>query len=97
MISPAGTIFVAWGTREPGSGQAQVHLRRRATTSTLWEEFSGSDQPGGLIGIDGSFVSDFSLAVGDDDPPVVAFHSPPRSPGIAFPVPGNVTGSVRST
>jgi hypothetical protein len=69
-----------------------VHLRRRVGTSTVWEQLDNSDAPGGLTSLNGSSVFRFSLAVGDDDQPVVAFETPAQKPGIVFPVPGNVTG-----
>jgi hypothetical protein len=93
VISPAGTLFVAWTTREPGG--SKVHLRRRASTGTVWEQLGGSDLLGGLTGLNGSFSGGFSLAVGDDDLPVVAFDFPAQKPGIGFPVPGNVTGQLQ--
>ena len=90
VISPAGTFFAAWSTRELGG--AQVHLRRRVGTSTVWEQLDNSDAPGGLTSLNGSNIFRFSLAVGDDELPVVAFEAPAQKPGIVSPVPGNVTG-----
>jgi hypothetical protein len=80
VISPAGTIFVGWNTREAGGGQ--IHLRRRTATGTVWEQLAGSDGPGGLTSLNGSNLSNFSLAVGDDDLPVVAFEAPARKAGL---------------
>jgi plastocyanin len=92
-VAPNGTIYVAWLVVEPGDSQAQVHLRRRTTTSTLWEQLSGSDSPGGLTA-NASGILDFSLAVADDGNPLIAFMGGAQT-GIAAGTDGILQDSLQ--
>ena len=74
-ISSNGTLHVAW-LQDEGPNGVQVHLLRRTTTGSAWEQLGGSNSPGGLTALaNGSSVGAFSLASGSDGNPVVAFDT----------------------
>jgi hypothetical protein len=86
-ISSTGTLYVAWLQDEDTNG-VQVHLLRRTTTSSAWVEIGGSDSPGGLTALaNGSSAGAFSLAVGADGNPVVAFDTAAQT-GVTAPTEG---------
>lgn len=71
-ISPAGNIYVAW-LQDDVNGNSEIHLRVRAAAGTTFDELGTSDSAGGIIGMNASITFPFSLAVGANDQPGVAF------------------------
>ena len=70
-LSAAGDIFVAW-LQDDGNGNTEIHLRKRASDGTTFDEIGGSDSAGGISGSNPGITFPFSLAVGTDGQPVVA-------------------------
>src|SRR5205085_2733586 len=71
-LSPAGDIFVAW-LQDDVDGNTEIHLRKRAFDGTTFDEVGGSDSAGGISTANPGLTFPFSLAVGADGQPVVAF------------------------
>jgi len=69
-ISPSGTIYVAW-LHDDVDGNSEIHLRMFDGTSFV--ELGASDSPGGITGSNAGIGVPFSLAIGVDGQPVVAF------------------------
>src|SRR5262249_7055306 len=80
-ISPAGAYFVAW-LEDDGLG-SQVRLVTRAAGATVWQALGSSNTWAGLTAVDGT-VLDFSLAVGTDGTPFVAFNTGAQTGIIPF-------------
>jgi hypothetical protein len=93
-IANDGTYHVAW-LQDDGTAGVQVHLLSRATTGSWWEQLGGSDSPGGLTSLGSNkSVGAFSLVVGTDNNPVVAFEAEAQT-GIVRPAAGVAQGDLQ--
>jgi uncharacterized repeat protein (TIGR02543 family) len=71
-ISPGGAIYVAW-LQDDVDGNAEIHLRVRPAGGATFDALADSDSPGGISGSNPGITFPFSLAVGADDRPAIAF------------------------
>jgi uncharacterized repeat protein (TIGR02543 family) len=71
-ISPDGDIYVAW-LRDDDNGNSEIRLRVCLSPCATFGELGGSDSAGGITGTNSGITFPFSLAVGSDSRPTVAF------------------------
>ena len=93
QVAADGTIYVAWLT-DDDDGNAEIRLR--AWNGSAFVELDGSDSPGGLSGANPGITPPFSLAVGDDGNPIVAFLAVAET-GVVLvsPTPAIVDGTTQ--
>lgn len=71
-----GRMYLAWRQFVGSTGSWEVFLKARDWNGTTWEELGGSGSGGGISGAEGGAgVPAFSLALGPDGTPYLAYQS----------------------
>jgi uncharacterized repeat protein (TIGR02543 family) len=92
-LSSTGEIFVAWLTDDV-NGNTEIHLRKYDGTSSF-VEIGGSDSSGGIVGPAAGVTFPFSLAIGADGNPVVAFLAEAATGIVDVTSPAIVEGTLQ--
>ena len=87
----SGTLYVSW-LQDDGDG-VQVRLLRRLANGTAWQALGSSNSSGGLTMLNASVI-EYSLAVGTDGSPIVAFETETQT-GVLVDTDGILQGSTQ--